>query len=130
MRKIVLDTNAYTRLLLGDEGILDALAKADIVWVPVFVLGELYAGFCGGNKEKENRLLLERFLQKPTVAILDATQETAEIFGRLKHTLKGAGTSLPLNDVWIAAQVIENGAVLVTFDVHFQKIPGLRIWHP
>jgi tRNA(fMet)-specific endonuclease VapC len=45
MRKIVLDTNAYTRLLLGDEGILDALAKADIVWVPVFVLGELYAGF-------------------------------------------------------------------------------------
>jgi tRNA(fMet)-specific endonuclease VapC len=73
---------------------------------------------------------LERFLQKPTVAILDATQETAEIFGRLKHTLKGAGTSLPLNDVWIAAQVIENGAVLVTFDVHFQKIPGLRIWHP
>lgn len=30
MKSIVLDTNAYSRLLLGDTGVLDALAEAEI----------------------------------------------------------------------------------------------------
>ena len=35
---------------------------------------------------------------------------------------------MTLNDVWIAAHAIETGSVLATFDAHFQKIAGLRIW--
>ena len=55
MNKIVLDTNAYTRLLAGDEDALDAVSSAETVYMSVFVLGELYAGFAGGARERENK---------------------------------------------------------------------------
>ncbi len=52
------------------------------------------------------------------------------IFAEVKHALKRAGTPLPLNDVWIAAQALETGAVVATFDAHFASISGLRRWPP
>jgi tRNA(fMet)-specific endonuclease VapC len=92
------------------------------------VLGELYAGFAGGTKGRENRQALQRFLSKPTVKILNATAETAEVFGHVKSDLKKAGNPIPINDVWIAAHAIETGAVVITYDSHFRKVAGLRIW--
>ena len=128
MKKILLDTSAYSHLRCGSEEVLDALSHADVVYLSVFVLGELYAGFKGGSKEGTNRELLERFLKRATVRILIATKETAEVFAEIKHTLKQAGTPLPLDDIWIAAHAIETGSVLVTFDSHFSKVCGLRLW--
>lgn len=128
MRKIVLDTCAYTRLLVGEEDVLDAISAAETVYISVFVLGELYAGFTGGSRERENKAFLQRFLLKPTVKILNATSETAEIFGLVKSNLKKAGKPLPINDVWIAAHAIETGSVVITVDAHFAVVPGLRLW--
>jgi tRNA(fMet)-specific endonuclease VapC len=128
MKKIVLDTNAYARLMTGDEQVLAILSESEIVYMSVFVLGELYAGFKGGGRERENTALLKRFLKKPTVDVLEATEETSELFGRVKSNLKRAGTPLPINDVWIAAHAFEVGAVLVTFDSHFNHIADLRTW--
>ena len=104
------------------------MSHADLVYLSVFVLGELYAGFKAGSKEAANRELLERFLTRATVRIVAATKETAEVFAEIKHALRKAGTPLPLNDVWIAAHAIETGSVLATFDSHFEKIAGLRLW--
>lgn len=128
MRKILVDTSAYSDLLSGSEQVLKVLARADLVYMSIFVLGELYAGFKGGSRETLNRDLLARFLSRPTVRVLSATQETAEVFAEVKHSLKRAGTPLPINDVWIAAHAIETGSVLATFDSHFQRINGLRLW--
>ena len=128
MKKIILDTNAYTRLLAGDEDVLDMISTADTLYMSIFVLGELYAGFAGGSKEQENRETLNYFLLKPTVKILNATSETAEVFGMVKSKLKTAGTPLPVNDLWIAAHAIETGSTIITFDKHFKKISGLRLW--
>jgi tRNA(fMet)-specific endonuclease VapC len=128
MKKIILDTNAYSRLLTGEEDVLDVLSSAETVYMSIFVLGELYAGFYGGNKERKNRETLRQFLLKPTVKILHAGAETAELFGRLKNNLKKAGRLLPINDVWIAAHGLETGSVLITYDSHFQHVPGLRLW--
>ncbi len=128
MRTILLDTNAYVRFLAGDERVLASLAGAGHVYLSVFVLGELLAGFRLGTKEKPNRQLLERFLAKPGVEVLDATRETAEYFGLIKSALKKAGQPIPLNDVWIAAQALETGSVLITYDSHFAVVPGLRTW--
>ena len=130
MNKIALDTNAYTHLLAGDDSVLDVLSNADYVYVPVIVLGELYAGFKGGSREKDNRSLLFDFLGKSTVHIMPVTHHTAEVFGEIKHALKLAGTPLPINDIWIAAQTMEAGAFLVTYDQHFQRVPGLLLWSP
>ena len=128
MKKVLLDTNAYTSLRRGDEAILDVLGRAATVFMSAIVLGELHAGFKGGNKEALNRRELEEFTRRPTVRILHVTQETAEIFGAIKHRLKSAGTPIPINDVWIAAQATEAGAYLVTYDEHFTTVSGLLLW--
>ena len=128
MKKILLDTNAYIYLLVGEEDVLDIISTADLVYMSIFVLGELYAGFAGGSKERENREMLKHFLYKPSVKILNASLETADVFGMVKNKLKTAGTPIPINDIWIAAHAIESGSTIITFDKHFKKISGLRLW--
>ncbi len=128
MKKVLLDTNGYTALLRGDEAILDVLGQAERVFMSAIVLGELHAGFKGGSKESANRKELDSFNSRPTVRILHVTQETAEIFGTIKHRLRTAGTPIPINDVWIAAHATEAGAFLVTRDEHFTAVPGLLLW--
>lgn len=128
MSKLLLDTNAYTRLFRGDTTVLEALGRADTVFLSVFVLGELYAGFKGGKKETENRHQLDDFLRRPTVRILIATRETSDIFGTLKDRLKKSGTPIPINDVWIAAHAAESGSHLLTYDTHFENVPGILLW--
>ena len=107
---------------------LNVIGTAETVYMSIFVLGELYAGFAGGTKERGNKDTLNRFLRKPSVKILNATSETAEVFGKVKQDLKKAGTPLPINDVWIAAHVLETGSTLVSYDSHFTKIAGIRRW--
>lgn len=128
MKKVLLDTNAYTRLLLGDKAVLEVLGRADTVFMSIFVLGELYAGFRGGKREPENRSQLDDFLRRPTVRVLTATLETSDIFGAIKHRLRSAGTPIPINDVWIAAHATESGSRLVSYDRHFSQVAGLLLW--
>jgi len=128
MKKIMLDTGAYAQYLNGDEKVLNAIVRADAVYLSVFVLGELYGGFKSGTKEVKNRELLERFLQKPTVGVLQATTETAEIYSEIISILKTSGAALPANAIWIAAQALETGSLLVTGDVRYRHVPGLRLW--
>ncbi|MBI3299071.1 MAG: type II toxin-antitoxin system VapC family toxin [Elusimicrobia bacterium] len=128
MRSVLFDTNAYAAFLSGDESLLDVLAQAETVAMSVIVLGELHAGFRGGSRRAENERTLAEFLGKPGVSTLLLSSETAQIFGEVKDGLKRAGTPIPINDVWIAAQAIETGSVLVTFDAHFRRVPGLRLW--
>jgi len=128
MNKILLDTSAFVRFLRGDEKVMTCLAQADSVYMSVFVLGELYAGFKAGGKDRSGRQILERFRLKPTVTVLEATIETADIFGLIIASLKKSGHTIPINHVWIAAHALETGSVLVTYDDHFAAIPGLRLW--
>lgn len=128
MRTVLLDTNAYVRFLAGDKRVLSCIGQAGRVHMSIFVLGELVAGFRSGSKEREKRSILDRFLTKPGVAVLDATRETAEYFGLIKSALKRSGHPIPLNDVWIAAHALETGSVLATYDTHFSAVPGLRTW--
>ena len=128
MKAILLDTNAMTDLFQGDRAILDTVAKADCVYASAIVIGELEAGFRGGTRYAENLAMLDRFLGKPTVEILPVRRETGDCFGRIKQALKAKGTPIPVNDVWVAAQCMETGSVLVTYDHHFDVVDGLRLW--
>jgi tRNA(fMet)-specific endonuclease VapC len=130
MKKVLLDTSGYSKLLAGDERILECLAHSGVVYLSVFVLGELHAGFKGGSRERENCRQLQEFLTRPPVRIVNATDSTAEVFGEIKARLRQKGTPLPINDVWIAAHALETGATLISFDRHFKIIPGVRLWEP
>lgn len=128
IKKYLLDTNAYSAYLSGDKAVLAVLAGSDAVLMSVIVLGELYAGFAGGSKEKRNKEILGNFLSKSRVMVLPVSQATAEVFGVVKSALKAAGSPIPINDVWISAHAIENGAKLITYDRHFKQVPGLMMW--
>lgn len=128
MTKILLDTNAYSGFMTGDRRVFDAIIESRDIYISTIVIGELFAGFRGGTRFQENKLELKQFLSKPGVQIIDVSMETAAIFGEIKNTLRTNGTMIPLNDIWIAAHTIETGSKLITFDLHFRNIAGLRVW--
>ncbi|MBM4163401.1 MAG: type II toxin-antitoxin system VapC family toxin [Lentisphaerae bacterium] len=128
MKRVMLDTNAYSALLSGDPAVRAALESATEILLPLFVVGELEAGFCGGLRYAENVAILQRFLDKPGVREVPAGHETAHLYGKLKDGLKRKGTPIPENDIWIAASVIEHAAELITYDRHFTTLHNIRIW--
>ena len=48
----------------------------------------------------------------------------------LVRDLRQQGTPIPTNDLWIVATALETGARLVSYDVHFQHVPGLIVIAP
>jgi len=129
MKKILIDSDAYTFFIKGDKDVQWELENADKVYVSVIVLGELLAAFKKGSREKENLKLLSKFLAKITVETLIVSKETAEVNAETKKLLENIGKPIPSNDLWIASQAIETGSMLITFDKHFLHIPGLRLWN-
>ena len=84
MKKILIDTNAYSAFLSGDNKILKQIIGSDIVYLSTIVIGELYYGFHGGSRFEQNKEYLEIFLKKSNVQILNVSIETAEIFGEIQ----------------------------------------------
>ena len=107
--------------------ILDVLRRSGMVAVSAVVLGELYSGFRAGTRAPENNAGLARFLDKPSVRVLNVTEETALRYAEIDVYLRKKGRPIPRNDVWIAATALEHGLHLVTLDAHFREIPMLLI---
>ncbi len=128
--RVCLDTNAYSRLMGGHPPLTELLEASEEVLVPATVLGELHAGFEMGSRREANRRQLSEFLALPGVETIAVTAEIAERYGILVSQLARRGTPIPTNDIWIAATVLETGARLVTYDPHFEHIPGLIIINP
>jgi tRNA(fMet)-specific endonuclease VapC len=125
--RLVLDTSAYSHFRRGHQDTLDTLARANRVLVPVTALGELEAAFELGARARENRRVLEDFLDETFVNVLEATPATARHYGLVFARLKRAGTPLPVNDIWIAAATLVAGGTLLTFDGDFTRIEGLDV---
>jgi len=123
--RVALDTNRLTDLFEGDAALAEWLGTCDEVWLPLFVLAEIKAGFYGGTGQHRNEILLNRLLAKSTVDVLMPGRETAEHYARLFVQLKRAGTPIADNDLWIAALALEHDLLLVTRDRHFRSIPQL-----
>ena len=124
-RRIVLDTSAYSYLRKGHAVTVELVAEASHVEVPATVLGELHAAFRRGRRESANLAALRRFLAQAFVSVRPADAEVARRYGAIFATLRSAGTSISIHDVWIAAAAMTSGADLLTFDSDFERVPGL-----
>lgn len=122
---VLLDTSAYSALRRGHRPVLDVLRRSETVAVSAVVLGELYSGFRAGNRWAENTAQLAQFLSKPSVRVLNVTEETALRYAEVDVYLRKKGRPIPRNDVWIAAVALEHGLHLLTLDDHFREIPLL-----
>jgi predicted nucleic acid-binding protein len=124
--RLVLDTSAYSHLRAGHVQVLDLVADAAVVVIPVTVLGELEAGFELGRRTQENCRVLAEFLDEPFASVLDVTATTVRYYARIIASLRRAGTPIPVNDVWIAAAAMECNGHLLTFDRDFRRIMDLE----
>jgi len=127
--RIALDTNAYTELIRGHQGVASLIRSSERVLLPAIVAGELLYGFRHGSRFEANWARFEAFLESPIVSLLPVTLTTADRFGRIAAGLRRKGTPIPTNDIWIAAQAMEAGADLLSSDPHFGAIEGLA-WVP
>ncbi|MFA6037973.1 MAG: type II toxin-antitoxin system VapC family toxin [Legionellales bacterium] len=125
MKVVFLDTNAYTAFKLGDKNIVEIVQQAHTLGISPIVLGELLSGFEMGRKTDNNRHELKQFLSSPRVKIYPMSAQTAQFYCEIFSCLKRKGKPIPTNDLWISAQVMEQGASLCTYDKHFDHIDGL-----
>ena len=128
--RLLLDTNAYSALMRGDPSVAERTRKAEAVVMSPVVVGELLYGFRHGSRYGANLRQLDDFLEMPQVGLLPVNRDTADRFGLVAAALRRRGTPIPSNDIWIAAQALESGAVLLSYDPHFGDIDGLAFVHP
>ena len=122
---VCIDTNVYVQFKKGDGRVREVLESAEEVIVPAVVLGELYAGFAMGTREKANLSELQRFLEIPGIVVAAVTDRVAQRYGSLIKSLAALGSPIPTNDVWIASTALETGARLLSFDAHFARVPAI-----
>ena len=125
MKRILLDTSAYSHLMRGNRDIAALLDQADEVLLSAIVVGELRAGFKSGSKEHQNKAVLQDFLSVINVGVLSIDGDTAERYSVIFDYLKKGGNPIPINDIWIAASAMQHGLVLVTSDQHFSVLPQI-----
>lgn len=123
--RILLDTSAYSRLMRGHGEVARLVRGSEAILFSSVVVGELLYGFRLGAKYQRNREALDVFLRHPRVSFVPVTLNTADRYGRVMSELRSRGTPIPTNDAWIAAQTLETGVELVSFDEHFGKITNL-----
>ena len=123
--KIMLDTSAYVGFKRNAVEAVEIITKAELIVFSPVVMAELMFGFRNGTRFKENMDDLDRFLAHDAVDLLPIGKITSDRYSRIADNLKQQGTPIPTNDIWIAAQAMEQGAELITSDQHFEKINGL-----
>jgi len=125
--RVLLDTNAYSALKRGHDGVAALVRRSDEVLFSTVVAGELLYGFRHGTRFASNRRDLDAFLASPFVTLVPVSLATADRFSRIVLGLRAKGKPIPTNDIWIAAQAMETGGELVSFDHHFEWVDGLAL---
>ncbi len=113
------------RFLNGDKIVVDQVLKLTTVILPTIVVGELLFGAENSSRSLQN---LPRYLEFiETCQVVKLGRETAVVYARTRLALKQKGRPIPMNDVWIAAQCLENDWQLVTDDSDFGYVDGLML---
>jgi tRNA(fMet)-specific endonuclease VapC len=99
--------------------------RAELVFLPFVVVGELRAGFAVGSRGTANERVLREFLARPGVDVLFADDQTTQQYAAVYRQLRVQGTPLPSNDLWIAALVLQHRLALHSRDRHFDQLPQI-----
>lgn len=92
--------------------------------IPVIVAGEFAFGIAQSRHRDAYERALQRMLDR--CRVLEIGIENARHYAVIRLELKGAGTPIPANDVWIAALSRQHAMPVMSRDVHFDFVGGLR----
>jgi len=123
--KVLLDTNIIISLFAEEKSVLDSLNKAEGVFVPSIVIGELNFGARKSTRVQENLERINIFVASNVILSCDAV--TAFYYGRVKEELRKKGKPIPENDIWVAAIALQHDLTLITRDEHFKEVAELTI---
>jgi len=123
--RILIDTNRYRDFCDAWEEAISVLRRAEAIFIPFVVLGELRAGFACGSKARQNESVFVRFLNKPRVRVLYADEDTTHHYAYLFRQLREQATPIPTNDIWIAALAAQHDLFLFSRDKHFSHLPQI-----
>ncbi|BAY92618.1 MULTISPECIES: type II toxin-antitoxin system VapC family toxin [unclassified Tolypothrix] len=121
--EIALDTSVAVRFLNGDRVVVSRVLALPEVVLPTVVVGELLFGAENSTRPLQNLPRYLEFIQ--TCVVVPLSQETATVYAKTRMALKRKGRPIPMNDVWIAAQCLEQAWVLVTDDTDFDYVDNL-----
>ena len=123
--RILLDSDAYSLLMRGHQEVADLVRGAEEVLLSAVMVGEVLYGFRWGSYFERNVATLRSFLDSPYVSFVPVDPVTADRYSRIAASLRTKGRPIPVNDVWVAAHVMETGADLVSADGHFEHVDGI-----
>ena len=121
---MILDTNAVSALLSGDESLGEILTSAERHHLPLPVVAEYQFGLLGSRKRRRLESLFRRLEADSIILLPDC--ETAAIYADIRFDLKQHGTPIPENDVWIAALAKQFSLEIVSQDLHFDHVAGVK----
>ena len=131
--KYLLDTNICIYLLNGDKSLKKKVKETGVfsLAISTATLAELYFGAYYSKRVEENLKRITAF--KKHLTIFSDSEQSAEVFGKLKSILKSKGNIIEDFDLLIASIAFTNNCILVTNNPkHFQRIKELQIenWMP
>ncbi len=128
MSRGVADTSVFIARENGRS--LNAAALPDELAVSVITIGELRAGVLAATNVAIRDVRLTTLMLALQQEPLLVDQGVADAWARLRLMLRDAGTSMPVNDSWIAATAMAHGVPVVTQDNDYDvSIPDLQVVH-
>lgn len=123
--RLSVDTNAVIAYRGCIPIVCTLVGGADLLFLPVVVLGKLLYGALNSAKPQKNEQVTHKFsAQSGLVPIDDAI---AIRYATMRLQLKKMGCPIPENDIWVAATCLELGVPLLTRDGHFDHIHNLEV---
>jgi tRNA(fMet)-specific endonuclease VapC len=124
----LLDTNSVIAALKGLPRVRQQMERIPLsaLRLSTIVLGELEFGAEKSAYSERNRTRLAELAQNLPLIGIDTN--TVRHYAQIRAVLERQGTPIGANDLWIAAQALATGAVLVTNNTRdFERIPGLAL---
>ena len=127
--KYLLDTDVFSLMVKGQDAAintrLQSLTKGEAV-LSVITAGEFYYGVAhapvSALRDQRAQRLLDFF------GLLPLDGEVATRYGTVRAELRRAGTPIGPNDLWLAAQALALGLVMVTRNAReFKRVRGLKV---
>jgi len=125
--RLAVDTNAVIAYREGISEVCTLIDDADVIILPVTVLGELLYGALNSAKKEQNEHVIQQFAEYSLIMQVD--ESVAKRYAEVRLNLKKNGTPIPENDIWVAAACLELEVPLLTQDGHFKFVERLDIFN-
>jgi predicted nucleic acid-binding protein len=121
---LILDTNAVSALIQGDEGVSRVVSGLRRHHLPLPVIAEYQFGLLSLRNPQRLQSLFRRLEADSYVVAPD--RGTADWYAAIRHDLRQRGQPIPDNDLWIAALARQHDLEVVSRDPHFDCVDKLK----